>query len=324
MGRPGRLRAPGEGPEPLEALAEEYLTWLAVDRGRARSTLEAYRRDLLAYQRFVRRAGRSLGEADPALIDAYLSNRRAEGASPASLARAVAAIRGLHRFAADERGEADPAADLRAPRLPPRLPRALPEAVVARLLDSVQGEEPADLRDRAMLEVLYGTGMRVGELVALDLDDLAPDLGLALVRGKGQRERLVPLAGAARAALVRWLSPGGRGLVAARRRRTRASDVPAVFLNLRGGRLTRQGVWTVLSQRAAAAGITSGVHPHVLRHSCATHMLSRGADIRVVQELLGHASVVTTQLYTKVTVEHLRRVYDAAHPRSQLHRQQLG
>jgi integrase/recombinase XerD len=326
MGAAGEQRVEGTDPGrgTLEPLAEEYLTWLAVDRGRSRATVEAYRRDLLAYQEFLATTGGSVLDVDAARIDAYLSFRRDQGASPASLARAVAAIRGLHRFAADELGRVDPAAGLRAPRLASRLPKALPEAEVARLLDSVRGEDPPALRDRAILEVLYGTGMRVGELVGLDLSDLDPERQLVRVRGKGGRERLVPLAGAARAALLHWLGPRGRPLVASRRQRVRAAETHAVFLNLRGGRITRQGVWVMLSRRALEAGVSGGVHPHVLRHSCATHMLARGADIRVVQELLGHASVTTTQLYTKVTIEHLRQAYDAAHPRSQVGPAELG
>lgn len=302
-----------------EPMVEEYLTWLAVDRGRSANTVSAYRRDLLGYQRFVQGQGCRLDAVDAAMLDRYLSWRGRTGASPASTARALAAIRGLHRFAVDELGVVtDPSTDVESPRVPPRLPRALPEDDVTRLLDSVRGTDPRSLRDRAILEVLYGTGMRVGELVGLDLADLGSDTGLVRVVGKGAKERLVPLAGEAAAALGRWLGPGGRPALVPRRW-ARRTDAEAVFLNARGGRISRQGVWGVMGGRAAGArlGIDGHpVHPHVLRHSCATHMLAHGADIRVVQELLGHASVATTQLYTKVTLEHLRQVYEAAHPRA--------
>lgn len=303
----------------LEPLAEEYLTWLAVDRGRAANTVAAYRRDLAAYQRYVHGRGMALADVGVGDVDTYLARRVADGASAASLARAVAAIRGLHRFAADETGSgADPTADVAGPRLAPRLPRALPEEDVASLLDGVSGTDPRSRRDRAVLEVLYGTGMRVGELVGLDVADLGADSGLVRVLGKGRKERLVPLTGAAAEALARWLAPEGRGAMVPARW-ARGTDREAAFLNTRGGRLTRQGVWGLLVARAEAAGLTGEgrpVHPHVLRHSCATHMLAHGADLRVVQELLGHASVATTQLYTKVTPEHLRRAYEAAHPRA--------
>lgn len=312
--------APGHSPRvELEPAVEEFLTWLSVDQGRATNTVAAYRRDLAAYQRFVHGQGTSLLEVDPGLLDVYLDEMVAGGSSPASAARATAAIRGFHRFAAEELGvDHDPTERLAPLRRAPRLPKALPEAEVARLIDAVVGGDAVGLRDRAMLELLYATGMRVGELVALDLDDLVSDTGLVRVLGKGNKERLVPLGAQAVSSLSRWLGPGGRPVLVPSRWRRRG-DSTAVFLNARGGRLTRQGVWAVMNQRAAEAGVSGPVHPHVLRHSCATHMLAGGADVRVVQELLGHASVVTTQLYTKVTLEHLRRVYEAAHPRAGEH-----
>lgn len=304
---------------PLQPMAEEYLTWLAVDRGRSANTVAAYRRDLLAYQGFLARRGRTLTDAAAGEVDAYLAWRAGHGASASSTARALAAIRGLHRFAVDELGAADdPSAEVGSPRVAPRLPRALPEEDVARLLDSIAGTDARSRRDRAILEVLYGTGMRVGELVGLDLADLGSDTGLVRVMGKGGKERLVPLTGEAADALARWLGRDGRPRLVPGRW-ARRGDGEAVFLNLRGGRITRQGVWAVLTRRAATVGLEGDgrhVHPHVLRHSCATHMLAHGADIRVVQELLGHASVATTQLYTKVTMEHLRQAYEAAHPRA--------
>ncbi|MGH7734853.1 MAG: tyrosine-type recombinase/integrase, partial [Gemmatimonadales bacterium] len=188
------------------------------------------------------------------------------------------------------------------------------EEVVA-LLESAAGDDPVARRDRAVLELLYGTGMRVSELAGLSLGDLGSDTGLVRVLGKGSKERLVQVGRFATEALARWLAPGGRPELVPGRW-ARRGDAEAVFLNMRGGRLTRQGVWTVLRKRARAAGLGERVHPHVLRHSCATHMLAHGADIRVVQELLGHVSIATTQAYTRVTAEHLRTAYEQAHPRA--------
>jgi site-specific recombinase XerD len=199
--------------------------------------------------------------------------------------------------------------------VPSGLPKALSEADISRLLDSVAGDRPVDRRDRAILEGLYGTGLRIAELVGLSLADVDVDGGLLRAFGKGRKERIVPLGRLARQSLESWLDPGGRPSMApvawARR-----GDAEAVFLNQRGGRLSRQGAWLIVKARADAVGLGATVWPHVLRHSCATHMLERGADIRAVQELLGHASISTTQTYTRVTTERLKAVYDAAHPRA--------
>jgi integrase/recombinase XerD len=295
---------------------EEYLTWLAVDQGRARNTVVSYRRDLASYEAHLRGRGRSVLDADAAAVEDHLAARRRQGLGAASLARAAAAVRGLHRFLAEEgAADADPTAELGPTRLPSRLPKALEEEDVRKVLDAATGDDPVALRDRAVLEVLYGTGIRVSELAGLSLSDLASDTGLVRVLGKGDKERLVPLGRCARRALDAWLGPRGRPQLEPRRW-ARRGDAEAVFLNARGGRLTRQGVWGVLKKRARAAGIEDLVHPHVLRHSCATHMLAHGADIRVVQELLGHASIATTQLYTKVSLAHLRSAYEQAHPRA--------
>lgn len=301
---------------PLSRGAEEFLTWLAVEQGRARNTLHAYRRDLAAYEHFLAERGRRVEDADMALVEEHLAERRAAGLGPASVARALAALRGLHRFLLDE-GIAgrDPTADVAPPPQPRRLPAALTEEEVGRLLEAASGSDPLARRDLAVLEVLYGTGMRVSELSGLSFGDLGSDTGLVRVLGKGDKERLVPLGRQAAAALDRWLGPGGRPELAPARW-ARRGDAEAVFLNTRGSRLSRQGVWIVLGKRARAAGLEGRVYPHVLRHSCATHMLAHGADIRVVQELLGHVSIATTQAYTKVTAEHLRAAYEHAHPRA--------
>ncbi|HKA03690.1 MAG TPA: tyrosine-type recombinase/integrase, partial [Acidimicrobiales bacterium] len=216
---------------------------------------------------------------------------------------------------ADEDGGADPAADVAPPRVPAGLPKPLDETEVVALLDAVVGTAAVHRRDRAILELLYGTGIRISELCGLSLGDVDVDGGLVRVFGKGAKERIVPIGRPARAALRDWLGPNGRTvMVPARWARRR--DAEAVFLNQRGGRLSRQGAWSIVRAYGARCGLEGRLSPHVLRHSCATHMLEHGADIRVVQELLGHASISTTQVYTRVSTDRLRAVYDAAHPRA--------
>jgi integrase/recombinase XerD len=237
------------------------------------------------------------------------------------VARALSSIRGFHRFLVEESlRDDDPTVDLPGMSTADLLPKALTEEEAELLLGAVVGAGPAHLRDRALLEVLYGTGARVSEVVSLNLGDVAEalessDLALIRVLGKGNKERVVPLGRMARDALAQWLSGEGRPLLQPARWKRR-SDADAVFLNTRGGRLSRVGVFGVVKKYATRVGLADRVSPHVLRHSCATHMLARGADIRVVQELLGHASIATTQRYTKVSPEHLRRAYEGAHPRA--------
>jgi len=292
-----------------------------VERGLAAHTLAAYRRDLARYAGAMSARGLAgVGEVTQADVAAFLAGLRRgdEGHLPlkaSSAARAMAAVRGLHAFAAAEGLAAtDPAGQLPPPAPARRLPRAIGIAEVERLLDaaaSSSGESsPLQLRDRALLELLYGTGARISEAVGLDVDDLGgPALRLA---GKGGKHRIVPVGSYAAQAVDAYLVRARPTLAAAARR---ASASPAVFLNARGGRLSRQGAWGVLKAAADRAGL-AGVSPHTLRHSFATHLLDGGADVRVVQELLGHASVTTTQVYTLVTVDKLREVYAAAHPRA--------
>jgi integrase/recombinase XerD len=249
-------------------------------------------------------------------VAGHLARLRDEGLSPASAARAISAVRGLHRFAVRERlAPHDVAAEVRPPAPPKRLPKALDVDQVGRLLAAPDADSPLGLRDRAMLEFLYGTGARISEAVGADIDDLELETDPAVVlRGKGGRTRLVPVGGYARAAMQAYLVRARPSLAESGR------GTPAVFLNARGGRLSRQSAWTVLHRCAIATGLPVdgpyAVSPHTLRHSYATHLLDGGADVRVVQELLGHASVTTTQVYTLVTVERLREVYATAHPRA--------
>ena len=303
---------------PLPRDAEEYLSWLEVERGRSPRTLAAYRRDLATYHNGLRDHG--IEHATSAEVAAHLEIlRRTHNA--ASVARALSSIRGFYRFLVEEGLRADdPTLDLPSVSVTDLLPKALSEEETELLLGAVVGTGPMVLRDRALLEVLYGTGARVSEVVGLNLGDViaaveGSDLPLLRVLGKGDKERVVPIGGLARAALADWLSGQGRPMLEPKKWRTR-SDGEAVFLNARGGRLSRVGVFGVVKKYAGRVGLAEKVSPHVLRHSCATHMLGRGADVRVVQELLGHASIATTQRYTKVSAEHLRRAYEGAHPRA--------
>jgi integrase/recombinase XerD len=303
-------------PDLLPLDVEEWLSWLATEKGRAPSTLEAYRRDARRWCDWLGQRGLELDRAGEPDVAAYIADLRERGLAEATMARAVVAVRSLHRFLADEgRTGDDAAAEIDTPRVPAGLPKALSEPEVMALLQSVAGDEPVARRDRAILEVLYGTGLRISELVGLSLGDL--DLESALLRafGKGSKERVVPVGRHAVDALVDWLRPGGRPSLVPERWRRR-HDAEAVFLNQRGGRLTRQGAWLVVTHWGTVAGLAGKLTPHVLRHSCATHMLDHGADIRSVQEMLGHASVSTTQVYTKVSTERLFAAYRAAHPRA--------
>jgi integrase/recombinase XerD len=301
---------------PLALEAEDYLTWLATERGRSANTLSSYRRDLRAFDTFLAERSTALVAARTADLADYVGVLRAEGKAPASVTRALVAIRSLYRFLAEEDViDLDPGADLDVPRVPAGLPKALAEDEVTRLIDSVNGSDALSLRDRAILELLYGTGARISEAAGLSLSDLDRSAGLVRLFGKGAKERVVPLGRLARAALDDWLGPRGRPLLEPDRW-ARRGDADAVFLNQRGGRLSRQGTWMMVKARGDRVGLADRLSPHVLRHSCATHMLDHGADIRAVQELLGHASISTTQVYTLVSTERVRAVYDAAHPRA--------
>jgi integrase/recombinase XerD len=297
-----------------------YLDHLASERGLAGNTIAAYRRDLERYAEQLG-PGADLAAVGDREIAGHLRFLREEaGLSAASAARAISAIRGLHRFAAREGLVANDASRDVTPPVPPRrLPKALAVDEVQRLLEAAAVEDPPlSLRDAALLEFLYGTGARVSEAVGLSVDDL--DLAAQAVRltGKGGRTRVVPVGGYARAALEAYLVRARPVLLARTRVGARGAGARGhlLFRNARGAPLTRQGAWLVLRAAAARAGLRDDLSPHVLRHSFATHLLDGGADVRVVQELLGHASVTTTQVYTLVTVEKLREVYAVSHPRA--------
>ncbi|WP_456299571.1 site-specific tyrosine recombinase XerD [Nocardioides mangrovicus] len=305
----------------MDQAVRTYLDHLSVERGVAANTLTSYRRDLRRYVGYLGALGvDDPVEVTPAQVTGFLMALR-EGdedhppLSASSAGRAVVAVRGFHKFALrDAITTTDPSAGVRPPPPAKRLPKALPLPDVEAIL-AAGGEGTAlAARDRALLEVLYGTGARISEAVGLDVDDLdldpAHEPGTVLLRGKGGKERLVPVGSYAREAVAAYLAGPRTDLVSATR------STPALFLNARGGRLSRQSAWTIITKAAERAGVTADVSPHTLRHSFATHLLEGGADVRVVQELLGHASVTTTQIYTMVTVDALREVYAAAHPRA--------
>ncbi|MBU8812714.1 site-specific tyrosine recombinase XerD [Mycolicibacterium goodii] len=307
----------------LDEQVQGYLDHLTIERGVAANTLSSYRRDLRRYAEHLRQRGiddlARVAESD--VSDFLVALRRGDpdagvaALSAVSAARAVVAVRGLHRFAAAEGlTESDVARAVKPPTPSRRLPKSLTLDEVLALLEAAGGDSEADspltLRNRALLELLYSTGARISEAVGLDVDDVDTQARSVLLHGKGGKQRLVPIGRPAVSALDAYLVRGRPDLA------RRGRGTPAIFLNARGGRLSRQSAWQVLQDAAERAGIASAVSPHTLRHSFATHLLDGGADVRVVQELLGHASVTTTQIYTMVTVHTLREVWAGAHPRA--------
>jgi integrase/recombinase XerD len=302
----------------LAVEAERYLDHLAVERGLSENTLVAYRRDLRRYVGFLEDRGvERLHAVDEGIIRSFVASLSASTHGPddapyraTSVARTLSAVRSFHRFLLREGlADRDPAAGIPQPRLPRSLPRPLPVEDIRRLLEAPDGASPLGLRDRAILELLYGSGLRISELTGMDVDDLDLEVGSLRVLGKGGKEREVPLGSFGRDAVGAYLSRGRPALAGAASR-------GALFLNARGGRLSRQSCARLLGRYVRLAGIDRRVTLHTLRHSFATHLLEGGADVRVVQELLGHASVATTQIYTLVTARHLREVYEESHPRA--------
>ncbi len=307
-------------PTELPIEVEAFLTHLVVEKGRSPLTIAAYRRDLLRYVAFLAERHTAYPDASPTDVDEFAARLRTDGLAASSQARVLVSVRTSYRYLAGEgRIDHDPTTDTESPRRPQALPKAIPEPDVLRLLDSIgEDEDPNDplvLRDRALLELLYGTGIRVSEGCGLGFGDLDLDGALLRVLGKRSRERIVPMVPVVVRVLREYLDAGRPALV----RATGATrdDADAVFLGRRGHRLGRQAAWEVIRKRGSAAGLDPDVlSPHVLRHSCATHLLDHGADIRTVQELLGHASISTTQIYTRVATERLVAAYRAAHPRA--------
>ncbi|MEY4994177.1 MAG: site-specific tyrosine recombinase XerD [Actinomycetota bacterium] len=291
---------------------ERYLRHLTIERGLSENSIAAYRRDLTSYLDFLSQLGSdelSVRADELEKLGQWLLGR---GLVASSRARALAAVRGFHKFLVLEDLRADdPTRKVRPPKLPMRLPKALSLAEVEQLLKAAGPEPGSDsvdlvrIRNRAILEILYSTGARVSEIAALDLDEVDSS-GFVRVRGKGSKERLVPVGSYAAKSLEEYLVRVRPGLV--------TGSTPALFLNQRGGRLSRQSIWEILSKVGEQCGID--VSPHTLRHCFATHLIEGGADVRVVQELLGHASVATTQIYTKITIDTLREIYQSAHPRA--------
>lgn len=296
----------------MEQLAEKYFRQLAIERGLSNNTISAYRRDIGEYLGYLS----SLSKSDPNSVSSseilsFQAKLQSSGRANSSIARILASIRGFHKYLLDEgHANVNPASLVKSPKLGLRLPKAISIDDIEKLLDASGSLEPEtgqliQLRDRAVLELMYSCGARVSEVVDLDVDDFG-DSGLLRLRGKGDKERVVPIGSFAEQAVSSYLSRVRPGLL--------TKPTPALFLNQRGGRLSRQSIWQLIAKASEVAQLK--VSPHTLRHSFATHLLEGGADIRVVQELLGHSSVSTTQVYTLVTIDSLRQAYLEAHPRS--------
>jgi len=290
-------------------MIDTYLAYLRDVRRVAQNTLESYARDLVALQAFAEGLKRPVESLDRRDLEAFVRDLMTRGLAPRSVARTVASVRGFYKFAALEQKQEDSAAaDLRAPRAWPALPRFLDLDEVDRLLAQPDTKAPRGMRDKALLEVLYASGMRVSELVSLKPGDLNLEEGYLTCVGKGDKERLVPIGHDATNWVQRYMREGRPAMLHGR-------TAPWLFINARGGRLSRVGFWKILKAYGRAAGISRQISPHVLRHSFATHLLERGADLRAIQVMLGHADLSTTQIYTHVLEARLRAVYDKYHPR---------
>ena len=311
---PSDAKTQPAAPTAIERERDRYLRYVTLERGRSPHTVAAYRGDLARYLEFL--GSRGLITPDQVTPDDLRSFVDSLEGAASTVARKLSSIKNFHRFLlAEGVVVTDPSSPLPSPARATRLPKALTVDQVGRLLDSVIGDDSHALRDRALLEFLYATGARISEALGLSVDDVLGDDGrvseVIRVTGKGQKQRIVPVGSYARAAMDSYLTRSRPALVRGQKKAT-----PAVFLGLRGAELSRQNAWLIMQSAANRAGLEGLVSPHTLRHSFATHVLSGGADIRVVQELLGHASVATTQIYTKVTIDTLREVYQGAHPRA--------
>lgn len=295
----------------MEPLIQSFIDYLTVERGLAANTLDSYGRDLKQYCRYLEEGLKiSARDASRTTVVAYLLHLQKQGRTTATIARRLAALKSFYQFLVQERLLADdPTADLESPKQQKKLPRVLTVKEVELLLNQPRTLLPSGRRDKAMLEILYATGIRVSELVSLDVDDVNLNLGYVRCVGKGNKERIVPVGSAAIRAVSSYLERAREELL-------REEDERALFVNHQGKRLTRQGFWKIIKRYAREAGISKPITPHTLRHSFATHLLENGADLRSVQELLGHADISTTQIYTHVTRGHLKDVYARAHPRA--------
>lgn len=295
----------------MEQMVDTYLLHLKVERGLAKNTLDSYRRDLRKFVGYLRRNDiHTLDEVDRRLIMSFMEDLHNQHRAAATISRNLAAIRSFYSFLVQENlVKANPSTELDAPKIPKRLPNVMTVSQVAALMEQPNSRTAAGMRDKAMLELLYATGLRVSELVDLNLTDVNLGMGYLRCLGKGSKERIVPMGKSAIEAVDTYLQKGRGKLI-------RNPEEQAVFVNIHGGRLTRQGFWKILKKYVRQAGFQGDITPHTLRHSFATHLLENGADLRAVQEMLGHSDISTTQIYTQVTATHLRDVYQQAHPRA--------
>ncbi|MPM66041.1 Tyrosine recombinase XerD [bioreactor metagenome] len=295
----------------MESYVNQFINYLAEERGLAQNTLESYGRDLRQFQTYLDSSNKEfLKDSNRNTILAYLTNLQTKGRAVSTISRNLAAIKSFYQYLVRERYlEKDPAANLESPKLEKKLPKILTIGEVEELLKQPNGTLPAGTRDKAMLELLYATGIRVSELISLNISDVNLDMGYIKCYGKGAKERIVPLGSIAAKCVQEYINRGRPKLV-------RTYDEAALFVNHHGNRLTRQGFWKIIKKYAQEASITKEITPHTLRHSFATHLLENGADLRSVQEMLGHADISTTQIYTHVTKNHLKEVYDKTHPRA--------
>ena len=295
----------------MHSWLENFSHYLSVEKGLARNTLESYRRDLQKFFKYIEKKKiASPAEIDRPLITGYLLTLKEEGRAPSTISRNVASIRSFFNFLVqDDLLEDNPAQLVKAPRIEKKLPRVLTTKEVDRLLRQPRDDSQAGLRDKAMLELLYASGIRVSELVSLNVADFSPEVGYLRCRGKGMKERIVPIGSVAVNYVQEYLHN-------CRRKMLKQNDEKALFLNHHGRRLTRQGFWKILKKYARQSKISGEITPHTLRHSFATHLLENGADLRSVQEMLGHSDISTTQIYTQITRRKIREVYDKTHPRA--------
>lgn len=299
----------------IDEAIDEYLYYLRIERGCSQSTVHEYTRDLRAYKEYLAEHGvQDIDGIEPTLVAGFERALSKHGYAPATVKRKASAVCSLHRFLIrEDHTKRSPTDALRLPKVPMRLPDVISISSIGEMLDAYHEETPKGLRDRAILEVLYGCGLRVSEACGLDVGRVHLEEGFLVVFGKGAKERIVPISGMAARCLGAYLERA-RGPISLKARVPHPADVQAVFLNMRGGRLTRQGLFNIVREAGAVIG-RKDLHPHTLRHSFATHMLEGGADLRVIQEILGHADISTTQIYTHVDRQHLIEEYTAAHPR---------